>query len=63
MKAYLLTTGTIFGLVGVAHLLRVFVEGHAWTDPWFLGSNVLIFLIGGGIAIWAARLLKVLRSH
>jgi hypothetical protein len=63
MKAYLLVTGTIFGLVGVVHLLRLFVEGHAPTDTWFIGSNVLIFLVGGGIAFWATRLLKVLRSH
>jgi hypothetical protein len=63
MKAYLILTGAIFGLVGVAHLLRLFFEGHSQSDPWFLGSNLALFVIGGGIAVWAARLLVGLRSH
>ena len=57
MKAYLLITGMIFGLVGIAHLLRLFVESN-WTDIGFVGGNALIFLIGTGMAFWAARLLK-----
>ena len=63
MKAYLIVTGTIFGLVGIAHLLRLFFEGHPLSDPWFLGSNLALVIIGGGIAVWAARLLAGLRSH
>ena len=63
MKAYLITTGAIFGLVGIAHLLRLFIEGHPLSDPWFLGSNLALFVVGGGIAVWAARLLVGLRSH
>ena len=63
MKAYLITTGGIFGLVGIAHLLRLFIEGHPLSDPWFLGSNLALFVVGGGIAVWAARLLGGLRSH
>lgn len=62
MKAYLLVTGTIFGLLGVAHLLRPFVEGHPLSDPWFLGHNVALFLVGAGLAVWAARLLGSLRG-
>ena len=62
MKAYLIVTGTIFGLVGVAHLLRLFVEGHAFSDPWFLGHNLSLFVVGGGLAAWAARLLVRLRG-
>lgn len=62
MKAYLILTGTIFGLVGIAHLLRLFFEGHPLSDPWFLGSNLALFIIGGGIAVWAAGLLAGLRS-
>ena len=63
MKAYLITTGAIFGLVGIAHLLRLFIEGHPLSDPWFLGSNLALFVVGVGIAVWAARLLVGLRSH
>jgi hypothetical protein len=62
MKAYLLVTGTIFGLVGVAHLLRLFVEGHALSDPWFLGHNLALFVVGVGLALWAARLVVRLRG-
>jgi hypothetical protein len=56
MKAYLVVTGTIFGLVGLAHLLRLFVEGHPLSDPWFLGHNLALFLVGVGLAVWAVRL-------
>jgi hypothetical protein len=62
MKAYLATTGAIFGLIGIAHLLRLFLEGTSLSDPWFLGTNLALFVVGGGIAIWAARLLAGLRN-
>jgi hypothetical protein len=57
MKAYLIVTGAIFALVGIAHLLRLFFEGHPLSDLRFLGHNLALFLVGAGIAIWAARLL------
>ena len=63
MKAYLVVTGTLFGLVGIAHVLRLFLEGHPLSDTWFLGSNLALFIVGGGIAGCAARLLVGLRSH
>jgi hypothetical protein len=62
MKAYLVVTGGVFGLVGIAHLLRLFVEGQPLSDPWFLGHNVALFLVGGGLAVWATRLLVSLRG-
>jgi hypothetical protein len=58
MNAYLAISGAIFGLVGIAHLLRLFVEGHSLSDPWFLGHNVALFIVGGGLAVWALRLLR-----
>jgi hypothetical protein len=63
MKTYLVLTGAIFGLVGIAHLLRLFFEGNPLSDPWFLASNLALLVIGGGIAVWAARVLVGLRSH
>ena len=63
MKAYIILTGAIFGIVGIAHLLRLFIEGHSLSDAWFVGSNLALFVIGGGIAVWAARLLAGLRGH
>jgi hypothetical protein len=61
VKAYLLVTGTIFGLLGIAHLLRVFLEGHAQGDSSFLVHNVGLFLVCTGLAVWAGRLLVSLR--
>ena len=58
MKAYLIVTAAIFGLVGIAHLLRLFLEGHPLSDPWFLGHNLALFFVCGGLAIWALLLLK-----
>ena len=56
MKAYLITTGLVFGLITVAHVWRVFAEGsHLATDPVF----VVLTLVSAGLCIWAFRLLKV----
>ena len=57
MKAYLIVSGAIFGIVGVAHLLRLFVEGHDASDHWFLIHNVALVIVGVGLALWALRLL------
>lgn len=64
MKAYLRVTGSLFGLVGVAHLLRLVIEpGHTpSSDPWFFGGNLALFVLGGGVAAWALRLLRALRA-
>ncbi|MCI0458998.1 MAG: hypothetical protein L0Z62_18730 [Gemmataceae bacterium] len=57
MKAYVLTTGVIFGLITMAHVWRVFVEGtHLVTEPWY----VLTTLAAGTMCLWAWRLLRTL---
>ena len=33
MKAYIVTTGTLFGLIVVAHVLRIVAEPHLAADP------------------------------
>jgi hypothetical protein len=63
VKSYLIVTGSIFGLIGVAHLLRLFIEGRPLSDSWFLASNLALFMVGGGFAVWAGRLLVSLRGH
>ena len=63
MKPYLIVTGTIFGLIGLAHLLRLFIERHPWSDYGFLGPNLLLALLGGGIAVWSMRLLMQLHAR
>lgn len=54
MKAYVVTTGAVFGLLTLAHIWRVFVEPHLATDPWF----ILVTLIALALCIWAWRVLK-----
>lgn len=61
MKAYLLITGTLFGLVGAAHLLRLFLEPH-WSDGWFIVTNVALIAVCGALAVRAAVLLRRLRG-
>ena len=60
MKAYLIVTGSIFALLGIAHLFRLFVEGGhpLLADPWFLASNLVIFVVGFGVGTWAFLLLR-----
>ena len=36
MKAYIVTTGTLFGLIVVAHVLRIVAEPHLAADPWYI---------------------------
>lgn len=59
MKAYVMTTGAIFGLLVVAHLWRIIAESPSLaTDPFY----VLITLVAGLLSLWAWRLLRVSRS-
>lgn len=65
MKAYLLTTGALFGLLAVTHLLRLVSEpGHTLAaEPWFVGINGAMIAVGGALAIWAWRLLRALPAR
>jgi hypothetical protein len=56
MKAYLVTTGTLFALVTLVHVWRAVQEGPSLaTDPWF----VLITAVGAVLCVWAWRLLRM----
>lgn len=55
MKAYVITTGVLFGLLVVAHVGRVLAEGtRVARDPWFAGFTVLALAMCG----WAWRVLR-----
>ena len=55
MKAYLTTTGVVFGLITVAHIWRAFAEGsHLATDPVF----ILLTVASAALCFWAWRLLR-----
>jgi hypothetical protein len=56
MKAYLLTTGILFGLIALAHIWRVFQEGPGLAkDPWFIALTLLAM----ALSAWAFRLMRV----
>jgi len=55
MKAYVIATGAIFGLITLAHIARMFAEGsHLATDPWFL----LLTVAAAALCFWACYLLR-----
>jgi hypothetical protein len=54
MKAYLVTTGLLFVIVVVAHVLRVTQESHLARDPWFIFTTVA----ATALALWALRLFR-----
>ncbi len=55
MKAYVMTTGAVFGLLTLAHLLRIIVERHLATDPLY----ILITIGTGALCLWAWRVLRL----
>jgi uncharacterized membrane protein len=54
MRAYVITTCAVFGLLTLAHIWRGFVEPHLAKEPWF----ILITLITFALCLWAWCLLK-----
>lgn len=55
MKAYVVTTGTVFGLLVLAHVWRLAVEGtRLMRDPWFVAMTI----IAAALSLWALRLLR-----
>jgi len=59
MKAYLVTTGTLFGLMAVMHLLRSIAEWRVLaTDPWYFLGMAALGLVAAGLSVWAWRLLR-----
>jgi hypothetical protein len=58
MRAYVITTGMVFGLVVLAHVWRAVEEGaHVAGEPVFLVSTVL----AAALCAWAWRLLATMR--
>jgi len=55
MKAYLITTSAIFGLISLAHIARMAAESSALaTDPWYL----LLTMLDAGLSLWGGSLLR-----
>lgn len=54
MKAYVAITGLLFGLMALAHAVRVFLEGtHLLRHPLF----AVLTLVAAALSLWAAWLL------
>jgi hypothetical protein len=54
MKAYVMTTAVIFGLITLAHIWRMIAEGPQLAEePWY----ILLTAIAAGLCVWGARLL------
>lgn len=55
MKAYLITTGAVFGLITLAHLWRIVAEWpRLATEPGYL----LLTVTSAILSLWAWRLLR-----
>lgn len=55
MRAYVVTTGILFGLLTLAHLLRMLYESRALaTDPGYL----LITAAATALCVWACVVLR-----
>jgi hypothetical protein len=60
MKAYVMTTGLVFGLLTLIHVWRVIAEGpHLVSDPWW----ILITAVAAALCLWAFRLLWLARDR
>ncbi len=59
MRVYLLATGTLFGLVALAHLWRTVNElRHLSSDPSFVVGVAAIGIVAAAMSIWAFRLVR-----
>jgi len=59
LRAYLVTTGTLFGLIAVAHRARTITESQRLaSDPWFYLEGPGLGLVAAALSLWAWRLLR-----
>lgn len=60
MRAYIQISGALFGIIALAHLLRLFrhwpidLAGHLVP----LWASWLGLLLAGGLSVWALRLMR-----
>ena len=58
MKAYVMTTGVVFGLLAVAHVWRVVAEGSGVARPPFIAITIVAAALCG----WSVTVLRSIRS-
>ena len=49
MRAFLAVVGTIFGLIVIAHIARIFAEPRMASEPWFWAITV----IAAALSAWS----------
>ncbi len=54
MRAYVITTGALFGLLTIAHIVKIILERRLIPDPVF----IIFTLISAVLTIWAWRVLR-----
>jgi hypothetical protein len=54
MKAYVITTGVIFALITISHVVRMAVESRVLTEPVYL----LLTLLSAALTVWAVIVLR-----
>lgn len=54
MRAYVITTGALFGLLTIAHIVKIILERRLIPDPVF----IIFTLLSAGLTIWAWRVLR-----
>jgi hypothetical protein len=54
MKAYLITTSAVFGLITLAHVWRAVAESSRLAEPLYL----LLTALSAGLCLWALYLLR-----
>jgi len=52
MKTYVVTSGILFALIGIAHIWEVIDRHH------FLVEDAVVFAASAGLAVWAWRLAR-----
>jgi hypothetical protein len=63
MKLYLMTTGILFALLALAHVLRTIAEWQRlMADPGFIVEGPGIGLIAAALCFWAWRLFRIAAS-
>jgi len=60
VKAYLITTGILFGLLALAHFLRTIAEwSRLAEDPWFILVGPGIGVVAAALCFWEWRLFRI----
>ena len=54
MKAYVITSAVLFGLLTVVHLLQIVMESHLATEP----AYFLITLVSAALSVWGWYVLR-----